>query len=822
MNIETPLKQQTARIRLVAQHRNARQPVRELTQTVTVLGSGDGCDLILASTKVDAAHAAIVRLNGAAYLCDLGAPNGTILNGRRIRWSRLKNGDMPAVGPFTFKVELEESDYAGYVDQPTFSVRNDRAFGIVRSVDPVLVIGSDSACDVVLSDASVAPRHALIVWTQEGPIVRDLLRRCAIRRNGEKVNSGSLVTGDCIGIGRYELIFDVLSAPAGVEATESSSETEDDHAESLISMPSMNDPAPSPTALTDSLAIPLIPITDEPAPVGESVAARQETIWTPPTTTNAPPPTTGQPDEEWKSRMIAAQNALDTRARKMWEGIQAERDRLIGFQKELQRKSQDLLDAAKEKQSELQAREEQLRLTQMKLDGDDDSEIAIADSEETSEPIPAPQPERADPEPPRIPRILDSKISANPAPADTSTLERLFSGLFEPEAATLRNAEETARLAALLVNEGIKTPEVDTNLARQAAELAELVHYEREEMESSEGRLETLRFEIERLQASLSRGQERQKMQETQIQARLATIRNTQTALRSEREELAARIRQLDAKEAALRARMEEAERVRREQEREARHLARLQEEHEERRRELRLNLEQERHRLRLRQAELQKKAAELVKAAKEKRRLIESEVAAKQAELQDREIELKSRRAALEDAGRAQLERTAAELEQVLTVRLNDIESEVTRRQGELDQRMDDLLGISGEQDSSGPLTPLEMSLDEIAALARLEEVAKGGDASTLEALREEVETLRQAVGETYENAREESSREDQLAALTSRRNQLQREQRWASILRAKLNEKIGALRGVDEATGGYAQTAASAPVAGRTETAP
>src|ERR1041385_917480 len=168
--IETaPGSEQVARIRLVAQHRKARQPIRELTQTITILGSGDGCDLIMASSKIDAAHAAIVRLNGAAYICDLGASNGTLLHDRRIRWSRLSDGDMSALGPFRFRVELLESVTAEVIDVPAFSLRNDRAIGVIKSVDPVLVIGSDPACDVILQDAAVAPRHAIVVWTQDGP-----------------------------------------------------------------------------------------------------------------------------------------------------------------------------------------------------------------------------------------------------------------------------------------------------------------------------------------------------------------------------------------------------------------------------------------------------------------------------------------------------------------------------------------------------------------------------------------------------------------------------------------------------------------------------
>ncbi|MEK7327369.1 MAG: FHA domain-containing protein, partial [Chloroflexota bacterium] len=199
---------------MIAQHRNARQPVREVREIITILGSGDGCDLILASSKVDAAHAAIVKLNDTAYLCDLGAAGGTTLNRRRIRWALLADGDLPAIGPFSFKVDMDEGPNPIHSAHPAFSMRDDRTIGIVKCVDPVLIIGSDAGCDVVIKDATVAPRQAMIVWSQNGPLVRDLLRRKSVRHNGEKINESPLEHGDCVGVGRFEMVFEILDQPA--------------------------------------------------------------------------------------------------------------------------------------------------------------------------------------------------------------------------------------------------------------------------------------------------------------------------------------------------------------------------------------------------------------------------------------------------------------------------------------------------------------------------------------------------------------------------------------------------------------------------------
>lgn len=789
--------EQGARVRLVAQHRNARQPVREVKEIVTVLGSGDGCDLILASSKVDTAHAAIIKLNDTAYLCDLGAVGGTTLNRRRIRWARLADGDNPVLGPFSFKVEMEEGPNPIHSAHPAFSMREDQTVGIIKSVDPVLIIGSDAGCDIVIKDATVAPRQAMVVWTQAGPLVRDLLRRNSVRRNGERINEAMLEHGDCVGVGRFELVFEILAnteyAPTKREANDYANAITEPAIESMPAPVTTRSAATSKVAHpAATLSMPLVSVGQVPSVTPPTYGATDHSlmpdrVWTPAASNDVMTPAMNDREMDTKARFAAAQTALDERARKMWDGIQAERERLRAYQEELQRKSRELLDTAQRKYDELRQREEQM------AEEANRRETIVAES---------PPPIIID----EMPTMIEtpSAVTTSPTPApppreDESTLDRIFSGIFEPEAATLRNAEETARIAESLATNGIKTPEADTNLARQAGELAELVRYEREQMETAEGRLETLRFEIERLHATVARTQDRIRTQESQLETRTQSIRTAQTAIRKDREEIAARIRQLDAKDAALKARMEEADRARRELERETRQLARLQEEHEERRRELRLSLESERHRLRVRQAELQKKAAELVKAAKAKRRIIEDEVAFKQAEIEEREIELKARRTALTDAGRAQLERTAAELEQVLTVRLNDIESEVAQRQQELDARMGELISTTGAGDpQSSESATLEMSLEEIAALARLDANDGQGDLSRLEVLQGEVEALRHAVGrfDDQEESLRAATHEAQLAALASRRNQLQREQRWATILRAKLNEKAAALR--------------------------
>ena len=196
-------------VRLVPLKNNAHRPPRELPLVMSVLGSGEGCDVILSSSNVDAAHTAIARLGSGTYICDLGAPGGTRLNAKPIRWARANDGDTMTVGPFEFLLEIESAGESATAQPPVFSLRNDQTIGAIKCIDPVLVVGSDPGCDVVLEEECILPRHCIVLWTVDGAIVRDLSGRDLTRVNGQRVHTARLRDGDSVGIGPHELLFEV-------------------------------------------------------------------------------------------------------------------------------------------------------------------------------------------------------------------------------------------------------------------------------------------------------------------------------------------------------------------------------------------------------------------------------------------------------------------------------------------------------------------------------------------------------------------------------------------------------------------------------------
>lgn len=73
-----------------------------------ILGRADGVDVQLAVDGVSRKHAKITRSGDELTLIDLGAKNGTFLNGRRVDVSPLRAGDRIQIGQAVLRVGLRD------------------------------------------------------------------------------------------------------------------------------------------------------------------------------------------------------------------------------------------------------------------------------------------------------------------------------------------------------------------------------------------------------------------------------------------------------------------------------------------------------------------------------------------------------------------------------------------------------------------------------------------------------------------------------------------------------------------------------------------
>lgn len=74
-----------------------REP-RDMPGRTFVIGTRDGCDMLLDNAMVDSAHAVIYRRGGKFHVRDLNSRTGTFVNGRRIRDVELRRGDQIRIG----------------------------------------------------------------------------------------------------------------------------------------------------------------------------------------------------------------------------------------------------------------------------------------------------------------------------------------------------------------------------------------------------------------------------------------------------------------------------------------------------------------------------------------------------------------------------------------------------------------------------------------------------------------------------------------------------------------------------------------------------
>lgn len=781
-----------ARIRLVSTDPSVRPGVRSVEQDLTIIGSSDGCEVCLSSSRVDAAHAAILRIGTAAFACDLGGAGGTIVNDRRIRFERLTDGAVLKIGPFSFCVELSEAG-AGNAAYGTFALRDGRTIGEVSNREPVLLIGSDAACDVVLADPSIGPRHALIAWTTHGPVLRDLVGSFNVRRNGRHVRQSNLSDGDRIGIGPYELSFCCTAQSISAPAVEQSAVAESDSprgtegatslAEILSQMSHADTPWPD-SILSGAGGAKTPGETIDDSKFAEGVSSSPEAVdFTGERDESTSSVLAGDADdavvsarlkvvneksERLKARVAAAQHALDERAKKLWDGLSKERERLSSYHSELQSKARKLLEAAMQKREALQAQ---------------DGAAEPGSAAERSEPVPP---------------LIDRR-----------EVDRVFGGTFEPADATQRNAEATDQAIRRTESVTSEAPRASQpfnvisadSLEAQAAELASLVRAERSEVDETDARLEALRFDIERLRSHLVRAEDRHRVRRKELDDRVQTLRRAHQALAGEHEALMNRLRQVEARQATVTSSLAEAEQGQAEIAAEAQQLAATRDEYESRRAELRQTLESERLRLQMRQSEMQRRAAELARLARERRQQIEEQLARQQSVLEAREREIRAQRLAIEEAGRFELDRTAGELEKVLNARLAEIEREIQSRQSGLSSWMNALScgttpdGEAADRSIAAPSPRIDATPSNgQSGAAETYEFGTGTPVSAamergrLTELQREIEGLQDAIRGIPQMTPE-------AGPINSATDAAQRS-RWPSALKARLSEKIASLR--------------------------
>src|SRR5262245_32521682 len=80
---------------------------RHLDKEVASIGRARGCDITLDANEVSAVHCIFFRsMAGGFRIRDCGSRTGTRLNGANVKNSRVADGDVLQIGPFSFEIRL--------------------------------------------------------------------------------------------------------------------------------------------------------------------------------------------------------------------------------------------------------------------------------------------------------------------------------------------------------------------------------------------------------------------------------------------------------------------------------------------------------------------------------------------------------------------------------------------------------------------------------------------------------------------------------------------------------------------------------------------
>ncbi len=221
-----------------------------LSRQVILVGRERDNDILLDTDLASRYHAEVRLDRGRAYLLDRGSMNGTSLNGQKI-WglSPLQHGDLLDIGGQHFRYEDltaqahttassppgrsgagepagETSTLAALTPQPSRAAPGARliisggptAGQSVALRGAVVTIGRDSACDVVIPDASISRQHSQILRQESGWYVQDLGSRNGTALNGERLSAPHrLEDGDSLMLGAIPLRYLAASAQGADE-----------------------------------------------------------------------------------------------------------------------------------------------------------------------------------------------------------------------------------------------------------------------------------------------------------------------------------------------------------------------------------------------------------------------------------------------------------------------------------------------------------------------------------------------------------------------------------------------------------------------------
>src|SRR5262249_26011434 len=91
-------------------------------RTLVFLGRTDGCKVRLMHSSVSKFHCSLIQTPRGVWIVDLLSRNGVWVNGNKVPWARLEEGDRFEVGDFVLRLRYERREQDQDDPKPSVSV----------------------------------------------------------------------------------------------------------------------------------------------------------------------------------------------------------------------------------------------------------------------------------------------------------------------------------------------------------------------------------------------------------------------------------------------------------------------------------------------------------------------------------------------------------------------------------------------------------------------------------------------------------------------------------------------------------------------------
>ncbi|MGB0714483.1 MAG: FHA domain-containing protein [Phycisphaerae bacterium] len=191
-------------------HRDETGRKIECSRVVTLIGSRNGCKMMLKHESVDPVHLAIVHDGTQVRAADLMSARGTILNQLKLEQDILHDGDRLTVSAWEFRVSIPEPPTSVLGDSHQFELDPSPLAVALQHVETgqvlhpqrdICIIGRRKGSDIHINSRYVSRAHALLITYMGHPAIVDLLSSHHTYVNGQPTMFTVLKNDDVIGIG---------------------------------------------------------------------------------------------------------------------------------------------------------------------------------------------------------------------------------------------------------------------------------------------------------------------------------------------------------------------------------------------------------------------------------------------------------------------------------------------------------------------------------------------------------------------------------------------------------------------------------------------